>query len=219
VEKRMSRGLSTLIAYTWSKAMDFGWTQDICCQQDINNLAAEKGLASHAQKHRLTANALYDLPFGRNRKGVLEAVTGGWRAGTLLTVASGFPGNPAISGNPDNVPDNTDRPNRIGNGSVANPTPDRWWDASAFARQPVFTFGNSGRNVLTGPGTFNIDFVVSKDTRIGERRRLEFRSEFFNFTNTPNFGQPTADIASANFGRITSARAARQMQMGMKFYF
>lgn len=219
VEKRMARGLSTLMAYTWSKAMDFGWTQDICCQQDINNLAAEKGLASHDQRHRFTANALYDLPFGRTPKGVVSRLIGGWRAGTLLTIASGFPGNPAISGNPDNVPDNTDRPNRVGVGSVANPTPDKWWDVTAFARQANFSFGNSGRNVLTGPGTFNIDLVISKDTAISETKRLEFRTEFFNFTNTPNFGQPTADIANANFGRITSARTPRQMQMGLKLYF
>ncbi|MBL8294110.1 MAG: TonB-dependent receptor, partial [Bryobacterales bacterium] len=184
-----------------------------------NNLAAEKGVASHNQRHRFTANALYDLPFGRGQKGVVNKMIGGWRGGALLTIASGFPGNPAISGNPDNVPDNTDRPNRIGAGSVANPTPDKWWDVTAFQRQPAFTFGNSGRNVLTGPGTFNIDFVASKDTAIGERKRVEFRAEFFNMTNTPNFGQPTADIANANFGRITSARAARQVQLGLKFYF
>ena len=218
LEKRMARGLSALATYTWAKAMDFGWT-GTCCQQDINNLAAEKALASQDQRHRLTTNVLYDLPFGRGRKGLVDKLIGGWRGGALLTVSSGFPGNPAISGNPDNVPDNTDRPDRIGNGSVANPNPDKWWDLAAFRRQAAFMFGNSGRNVLTGPGTFNLDFITSKDTRIGERKRLEFRAEFFNLTNTPNFGQPAADIANANFGRITSARSGRQMQLGLKFYF
>ena len=219
VEKRMAHGLSVLGTYTWSKVIDFGWTQDICCQQDINNLAAEKALASQDQRHRFTTNVLYDFPFGRDQRGVLKKVIAGWRSGALMTIASGFPGNPAISGNPDNVPDNTDRPNRIGNGSVSNPSPDKWWDLTAFQKQAPFTFGNSGRNVLTGPGLFNIDFVVSKDTAIGERKRLEFRSEFFNLTNTPNFGQPSADISNVNFGRITSARSGRQMQMGLKLYF
>ncbi|HWQ55457.1 MAG TPA: TonB-dependent receptor [Bryobacteraceae bacterium] len=219
VEKRMARGLSTLATYTWAKVTDFGWTQDICCQQDINNLAAEKGLASHDQRHRFTSNVIYDLPFGRGQKGWVNKLIGGWRSGGLLTITSGFPGNPTVSGNPDNVPDNTDRPNRVGEGSVANPSPNKWWDVTAFQKQAAFTFGNSGRNVLTGPGTFNIDFVASKDTAIGESKRLEFRSEFFNLTNTPNFGQPTADISNANFGKITSARSARQMQLGLKLYF
>ncbi|MGJ5814544.1 TonB-dependent receptor domain-containing protein [Paludibaculum fermentans] len=219
VEKRMARGLSVLGTYTWAKVTDFGWTQDICCQQDINNLAAEKALASHDQRHRFTTNVLYDLPFGGDSRGVLKKVIAGWRSGALLTIASGFPGNPTVSGNPDNVPDNTDRPNRIGDGSVSNPSPNKWWDVTAFQKQAPFTFGNSGRNVLTGPGSFNIDFIVSKDTTIGESKRLEFRSEFFNLTNTPNFGQPSADISNANFGRITSARSARQMQMGLKLYF
>lgn len=219
LEKRMASGLSLLTSYTWSKAIDFGWTQDTCCQQDIDNLAAEKGLASHDLRHRVTANALYDLPFGRNQKSLATKLIGGWRAGALMTIASGFPGNPSIAGNPDNVPDNTDRPDRIGDGSVPDPGPDRWWDVTAFRRQALYTFGNSGRNVLTGPGTFNIDFVASKDTAIGERKRLEFRAEFFNLTNTPNFGQPTADVSNANFGRITSAKTGRQGQLGLKLYF
>jgi hypothetical protein len=219
VEKRMAHGLSAMATYTWSKVMDFGWTQDICCQQDINNLAAEKGLASQDQRQRFTTNLLYDLPFGRAKHGLASKLVGGWRAGTLLSVATGFPGNPAVSGNPDNVPDNTDRPNRVGNGSVSNPTPDKWWDVTAFQKQAAFQFGNSGRNVLTGPGSFNIDFVASKDTAIGEHKRLEFRSEFFNITNTPGFGQPTADISNVNFGRVTSARSGRQMQLGLKLYF
>lgn len=216
---RGSRALSAMATYTWSKATDFGWTQDICCQQDINNLAAEKGLASQDQRHRFTTNVLYDLPFGRAQKGLVNKILGGWRSGALLIISSGFPGNPAVSGNLDNVPDNTDRPDRIGNGNVSNPTPDKWWDIAAFRKQAAFTFGNSGRNVLTGPGTFNIDFVTSKETRIGERKRVEFRAEFFNLTNTPNFGQPAADISNASFGKITSARTPRQMQLGLKLYF
>lgn len=175
---RGSRALSAMATYTWSKATDFGWTQDICCQQDINNLAAEKGLASQDQRHRFTTNVLYDLPFGRAQKGLVNKMLGGWRSGALLIISSGFPGNPAVSGNLDNVPDNTDRPDRIGNGNVSNPTPDKWWDIAPFRKQAAFTFGNSGRNVLTGPGTFNIDFVTSKETRIGERKRVEFRAEF-----------------------------------------
>jgi hypothetical protein len=131
-----------------------------------------------------------------------------------------MPSNPSVSGNPDNVPDNTDRPNRVGSGRVDNPTIDRWWDSTAFAKQSAYTFGNSGRNVLTAPGVATANLVTSKNTRIGETMRLEFRAEFFNFTNTPNFSAPsTTDVTNPNFGKIFSASTPREMQFGVKFYY
>jgi hypothetical protein len=63
------------------------------------------------------------------------------------------------------------------------------------------------------------NLVVSKSTPVREGQRIEFRAEFFNFTNTPNFGAPTVDIANPNFGKIFSANAPRQMQFGLKYYF
>jgi hypothetical protein len=226
LEKRFGYGLTVFTAYTLAKNMDFGWTQDICCQQDINNLAAEKALASQNQKHRWTANGIYELPlgkgkrFGANSGAFVGKLLEGWRVAAMLTVASGFPGNPSITGNPDNVPDNTDRPDRVGRGNVDNGTIDRWWDPAAFKRQAPFAFGNSGRNVLTAPGTHSANLVTSKSTTVGENRRIEFRAEFFNFTNTPNFSAPsTTDVLNPNFGKIFGAAAPREMQFGLKFYF
>jgi hypothetical protein len=226
-EKRYSQGLNLTAAYTWSKSMDFGWTQDACCQQDIDNLAAENGLSSQDQRHRFTANALYELPFGSGKRflgsahGVAGKLVEGWRIGTIATLQSGFPVNPAVSGNRDNVPDNTDRPDRIGNGMYPSDqrSPDHWFDPAAFAVPALYTFGSSGRNVLTAPGVVNFDLVAAKFTTIGENRRLEFRAEFFNVTNTPNFGAPVANISSTTFGKIFSAAAPRQIQLGLKFYF
>jgi hypothetical protein len=136
-----------------------------------------------------------------------------------MTLATGLPGNPTISSNLDNVPDNTDRPDRVASGSVPNPTVDRWWDPNAFRPQARYTFGNSGRNVLTAPGVRSANLVAGKSTPINDRQRLEFRAEFFNFTNTPNFGVPTLDVANPNFGKIFSANAPRQLQFGLKYYF
>jgi hypothetical protein len=226
VEKRFSHGLAFFGSYTFAKNMDFGWTQDICCQQDINNLAAENALASQNQKHRFTANGIYELPFGKGKPFVsgsgplITKLVEGWRVGAMLTLSSGLPANPSISGNPDNVPDNTDRPDRIGSGNVDDPTIDLWWDRTAFVRQAPFTFGNSGRNVLTSPGVRTANLVVSKSTMVGENRRIEFRAEFFNFTNTPNFSAPsTTDVLNPNFGKIFGAASPREMQFGLKFYF
>jgi outer membrane receptor protein involved in Fe transport len=225
LEKRFGQGFTLFASYTYSKTMDFGWTQDICCQQDINNLAAENALASQDQRHRVTANGMYELPFGRGRRfgtntsPLVSKIIGGWRVGALLTLASGLPANPSISGNPDNVPDNTDRPNRVANGNIDDPTVDRWWDPTAFQRQALYTFGNSGRNVLIAPGTRTANVVFTKSTQITESQRVEFRAELFNFTNTPNFGVPTTDVANPNFGKIFSAGPPRQLQFGLKYYF
>jgi hypothetical protein len=225
VEKRFGQGVTLLGSYTFSKAMDFGWTQDICCAQDQNNLAAEKALAGQDQRHRFAANGIYELPFGSGHRlgsgatPVVRKLIEGWRAGAMVTIASGFPANPSISTNIDNVPDNTDRPDRVGNGSLSNPTVGQWWDKTAFRSQAAYTFGNSGRNVLTAPGVRTANLVVSKSTPVREGQRIEFRAEFFNFTNTPNFGAPTVDIANPNFGKIFSANAPRQMQFGLKYYF
>jgi hypothetical protein len=225
IEKRFEKGFTFFSSYTFAKAMDFGWTQDICCAQDQNNLAAEKALASQDQRHRFTANGLYELPFGRGKAFASSAgpivgrVIGGWRVGSLLTLASGLPANPSISTNLDNVPDNTDRPDRIGSGTVSNPTVDGWWNPAAFRPQARYTFGNSGRNVLHAPGVATANLVVGKFTQVTENQRVEFRMEMFNFTNTPNFGVPTLDVANPNFGKIFSANAPRQMQFALKYYF
>ncbi len=225
IEKRYSSGFLLMGAYTWAKAMDHGWTQDSCCQQNIDNLAAEKGLAPHDIRHRFTSNAIYEIPFGKGKRwgsGASRAARlagEGWQFGVISTVQTGAPGNTSVAGNIDNVPDNTDRPDRAGNGRRDNGSPDGWWDPTAFRPQRQFTFGNSGRNVLTRPGTVNFDFITAKSIATRERQRLELRFEFFNATNHPNFGGPSESISNANFGKIFSAAPPRQIQLGAKYYF
>lgn len=225
VERRYSSGFHFLGAYTWAKAMDHAWTQDACCQQDIDNLAAEKGLAPHDVRHRFTSNVIYELPFGKGKRwgaGASRAARlaiEGWQLGVITALQTGNPGNVSVAGNLDNVPDNNDRPDRVGNGSLPNPTPDRWWDPAAFRPQRQFTFGNSGRHILTRPGLVNFDFITSKSIPVREQHRLELRFEFFNATNTPSFGGPSENISNANFGRVFSAGAPRQIQLGIKYYF
>lgn len=115
---------------------------------------------------------------------------------------------------------------RIAHSSVGNPyiprserSPDRWFNTSAFAVQPRGTFGNSGRNTVTGPGINNVDASVIKNNRVGERTSVQFRAEFFNVANHPNFDMPNHDVLSPQFGRIFSAQFSRQIQFGLKFIF
>ncbi|HEX2714339.1 MAG TPA: hypothetical protein VHM88_19270, partial [Candidatus Acidoferrales bacterium] len=108
-------------------------------------------------------------------------------------------------------------------------TPDHWFDPCAFRPQPLGTFGNLGRNTLTGPGILDWDFLVGKHFRLAGERELQFRAEFFNILNHPNFEAPninfrrifdTAGNLSGTFGRLTkTTTTSRQIQFGLKFVF
>ena len=112
------------------------------------------------------------------------------------------------------------RPDRIGDGRLSDPTVDRWFDVTAFATPAQFTYGNSGRNILYGPGRVNCDFSLFKDFRITQGVRLQFRSECFNCLNTPQFDLPNAAIGAGNAGTITSiVGTPRQIQFGVKALF
>ncbi len=112
------------------------------------------------------------------------------------------------------------RPDRIGSGELEDPTVDRWFDTTAFATPAQFTYGNSGRNILYGPGRTNFDFSLFKEFRIVESVKLQFRTEFFNLFNTPQFDLPNAAIGAGNAGTITGiVGTPRQIQFGLKLIF
>jgi hypothetical protein len=131
---------------------------------------------------------------------------------------SGIPFTVTTSGGITNA-GGADRPNRIGEGTLPSSqrTIDHWFDTTAFVVQPQFTYGNAGRNILFGPGLKNLDLSLSKSFAITESKRLQFRAESFNFTNTPAFGQPGATLNGLGVGQITSAGDPRRIQFGLKF--
>ena len=103
---------------------------------------------------------------------------------------------------------------------MSNPTPARWINTDAFAAPEQFTFGNAGRNILRRDGINNIDFSFFKQLPVNERFRMEYRVEFFNGFNTPQYSEPNRNFSANNFGVVTStANRARQIQMGLKLYF
>jgi hypothetical protein len=119
-------------------------------------------------------------------------------------------------------------PNRIGSGSIANRTIQAWFNAADFVSPGNYIYGNSGRNILVGPGTKQVDFSLFKDFPFNENasRRLQFRAEAFNVLNTPQFNNPNAQIGNAAVGTITSAgapllfqRTSREIQLALKLYW
>jgi hypothetical protein len=246
VERRMSKGLSVLAAYTYSKSIDsssgpFSDTRNANFPQNSYDVAAEKAVSDFNPAHRLSLAYLWAMPFGStvakldNRD--LNHLIEGWEVGSVLTVQSGAPFTPVVSGdisgadeiNNATVQADTDRPNVASRAFYpSKQAPQQWVNASAFSIPSPFTFGNAGRNILLGPGLGSCDFTIHRDFHLGESSRLEFRAEMFNIFNRANFDIPQRNLASPSFGQIFNTLQPvaglasggpgepRELQLGMR---
>lgn len=121
----------------------------------------------------------------------------------ITAFQSGAPYNVAISGDVSHTGQGADRPNVTGSAFYpANQTVNQWALASAFSRPANYTFGNAGRDILTGPHLSDWDFSLIRRFRLTETRSLEFRTEVFNILNQTNFHVPNSNVADPNFGKI-----------------
>ena len=167
--------------------------------QDAFNLRAERGLASFDTRQRLVNTVVYQLPFGRTQKylryGVASKVFGGWETSGIVTAQSGFPYTLNLRGDTAGVGAGTGgifvRPDLVPGTNWQLPgdqqSTSRYFNTAAFAAPATGAFGSVGRNTLIGPGFFNVDAVVARHFRIKEGLDLQFRAEFFNTLNHPNF--------------------------------
>jgi hypothetical protein len=230
VEKRTSHGLYFLSAFTYGKAIDD--QPEICCNspwpQDSYNLRAEKGLSDFDNRARWVTSFDYALPVGQGQKFLsqnkgLGYALGGWHVGGIITFRSGFPFSPQTNADPTNTgSQGLLRTNRIGSGTLANPTPDLWFNVNDFPVPTCCSFGNAGKNILEGPGEKSADISFRKYFDFTERYRLEFRAEFYNAFNNPVFSQPDPFITDGPgaAGVITSTVIPqRQIQLALKLHF
>jgi hypothetical protein len=173
---------------------------------------------------------MYELPFGKGKRflggaqGLLGAVAGGWTVTSISTVQTGRPLALNTATNNTNSLGGGSRPNNAGNASLdsSERTLDRWFDTAAFSQPDPFTFGNTSRTLpnVREPGTTNFDFSAQKNFTITERLKTQFRGEFFNVFNTPQFGRPGTVFGNPQFGVISSqANSPRQIQLGLKLLF
>lgn len=216
---RSWHGFSFLSSYAFAKSIDnLSTDSQGFSSQDPRNNNAEKAASDYDQRHRWVTSLNYALPLARNRRDFLGRVAQGWELGSIVTVQSNTPYTPSITSDPANT-GNSKRPNRIASGTLADPTINLWFNPAAFTVPAAFTYGNSGRNILYGPGHFNWDALAMRMFQIKERLRLQFRGEFFNFTNTASFNGPVTNIQASNAGHITSAGAPRDIQLALKLLF
>ncbi|HXK59832.1 MAG TPA: carboxypeptidase regulatory-like domain-containing protein [Acidobacteriota bacterium] len=226
--KRLSHGLFYNFAYTFAKSLDLRshdttWTD----QQDPKNVAANRGRSSFDIRHRFSMGFDYNLPFGRGRTFMANApklvdlIFGGWHLGGIIVGQSGYPFTVSSPTATLNIQTFWRRADRLADGAL--PTDQRtiyqWFDTSAFAEPAPYKYGNSGRNILDGPGYLSMDLAGRKEFYITEEHRLEFRAEAFNALNRANFNNPVAATNSPYFGSVTSAKAARVFQFALKYHF
>jgi hypothetical protein len=233
VTKRFSRGLQALVAYTYSKVLDTngGDSDFVNGPQTDNNHGANYGLADFSIKQRLVMSPIWQLPFGKgqpllNQRGLADTLAGGWELSGIITFQSGFPFTVLANQDFSNTGSFFPRPDRTCNGAGPQ-TVAEWFDVNCFNTDSLAQalangaprFGNSGRNILIGPGIQQWDVSVIKRNPITEKVNLEFRAEFFNLFNHPNFGIPGTTIGTQSAAVITSAASPRDIQFGLKLKF
>jgi hypothetical protein len=249
VNKRFSNGFNMLASYTFAKNLgtaDGNVASDI---QNIYTIASEKGPVQPDIRHRFVVSYLYELPFGQgkpflNKMGRgADLILGGWqisgitvlRSGEAYTAALSFdPTNTGAGGRPDRIHNpydfsfDTETQTALGCSSPGKQTLDCFFNQAAFILPPLAPgqtfarqFGNGGRTNLRGPDQVNFDFAMLKNFRITERNRLQFRAEFFNLFNHPQFALPGGTVDEPGGASITSTLPdnERQIQFGLKWSF
>jgi len=246
--QRLAKGFEFLASYTLSKTLtdNLGYygSGGVASQgaYPSNNYDRRRdyGRAFFDARHNFVWSGTYDLPVGKGRSfgsdwnPVVNGVLGGWGISSIVSMHSGFPITIQATDVSLQGPRGGGRPNLVGDPKPANQTIDSWLNPAislvasdcnpsfhAFCIPAQGTFGNSGVGIVDAPGYVNWDFGVGKKFYITEKHYIDFRAEFFNFTNTPSFSPPARNISDPNtFGRITgTVSPPRNIEFALKYYF
>src|SRR6266851_1587228 len=229
VRRRYSHGFSFLANYTFAKyltnAPDFRSPMDeASIPQNNRDLNAEKGPGCDV-RHRFALSSVYDIPAFRRQEWV-RLVTQDWHFSTIYQVQSGMPFTISVFGDTANsgtvLGENPIRANVTGQ-PVFGPgthTAAEWFNPAAFAAPAAFTYGDAGRNTVTGPGMQTMDIALQRAFRITEKLNFQFRGEAFNALNKVNLGTPNRFVNTPQFGTITMAMTpGREIQLGARLSF
>ena len=235
--KQFSSGLMVQASYQWSKAIDnIGETEPSPGGaadgfRDNTNFRIERSLAAHDLPHSLVTAAVYMLPFGRgkrfggNMNRFVDVFAGGWQLSSIVRFSSGLPVRLTAPSTISQYGFGTQYPNvtRGSDVTIANQTPEHWFNTAAFSAPAPYTIGNSPRrlNELRAAAQKNADIAVVKNFAAGERVKVQFRAEAFNLTNTPQFSWPDTTFGSTTFGVVSGTMnvGPRNVQFGVKLDF
>ena len=241
LNRSMRKGLMLKGAYTYSKAINMtdegqwgsvGWNWE-------PTIYRNRARAGYDRTQMLVAAVVYELPFGKGKAfattGMANQILRGWQTNTMFSAYSGVPFVVSASGASLNAPGSIQTADQVlptvaKLGAIGPGEP--YYDPNAFRPVTGVRFGNTGRNILSGPGKVNANVSIFRTFAVGERVKATFKAESFNFTNTPHFNNPEASTTSlslnadgtirsaGNFMAITSARSdERQVRFGLRLSF
>jgi outer membrane receptor protein involved in Fe transport len=247
--QRYSFGVDWNLSYTFSKtyndALGFfgagGVNAEGAYWQNAYDRVANYGFAAWDARHNLTFSSNLEVPFGKGRKFAtnmrkpLDLVLGGWGIGYVMQARTGFPVTISTTGQSQQSPRGTQRPNRLRASVIGTQTIQKWFGTGnvyecaqgvddgtcAYQRPALGTFGSSSIGTERMPSFFNVDVSLNKQFAVTEKQHLDFRAEFYNLPNMTMFGAPARDVSSpSTFGLISSqANNPRNIQLGLKYVF
>lgn len=237
MEKRLSRGVSAGVHYTWSSFIDTASeifnpsSGEVAVSQDSFNRSSDRARSTYDRPHRLTGNFVYELPWFQDQRGFKGHLLGGWQINGFFTFQSGAPFTVLNGSDPagalagiNTLVGDAIRPNVATNLPLGGMTvPEILAAGGASLFRPITAaqrVGNAGRNILRADGINNVDLGIFKNTSIGENQRIQFRAEFNNATNTRDFGIPEGRVNSANFLNQWGTNGGnRRIVLGVRYIF
>ncbi|MPY91091.1 MAG: hypothetical protein GEU99_24650 [Luteitalea sp.] len=225
LRRPVREGFGFNVSYTWAHSTDnapviFGFFQD------DTNPGLDHASSDFDIRHNLVFDYVYELP---NAPGLPGWLGSNWQLNGITTIRSGFPVSILCGCDPLQVGQFTGRPDRVPDVPVQPSNvhvPDNQLNAEAFVTSEPGTLGNLGRNTERGPKSVNVDLSVFKNFRLRKEHNLQFRAEFFNLFNTPQFANPVSNITSADFGRtlgtisnLQGFGTNRQIQFALRYSF
>lgn len=218
-------GLNVTVAYTLSRLYDNqqgGLNASRARRQNPRDISTEWAPSADDVRNRLVIGYVWDIPFGADLTGVTGALLKGWQLSGIGIFNSGSPIFINQDGDPLNVDSDDIRPNLVAGQDPNLPSSERsisrWFNTAAFSRATV-TYGTSPRNPVVGPGRKVMDVSLAKAFDVRAGQQLEFRIEAFNAFNWVNWNNPNGTLGNSNFGIISGAQAAREMQLSLKYTF
>lgn len=220
IRRRFAHGFFYRVNYTFSKSIDeasqTSGNADGGTAQPQNSrcLRCERGRSDWDIGHVVTMNFSYEVPWRKN------ALVRGWQLTGTGRAYTGAPFTQQVSNVNLDLGD-ANRPDRIAKGTVANPNANRWYDVSAFPVLPTgsFRFGDSGRNILDGPGFLEMNLSLFKNFYFERKGSLQFRWEVFNAMNHANLSLPNINVNEPTAATVTASGTGRLMQFGLRYRF
>jgi hypothetical protein len=209
LNRQFSNGLLITTSFTWGKGMSYqngddgGYDFYVGFQRNYARTDFDR-------KYSYVQSFVYQLPFGKGMRwmnsGLASAILGNWQLSGIISAYSGTPLTITANGGQLNLPGSTQTADQVAPVQIlwGINTGNPWFSTSSFAQPVGARFGTAGRNIFDGPGLFNVNLSLFKDFKFKERWNFELRCDSFNFTNTPQFGNPGTSITSSNYGYVTS---------------